>query len=95
MKYRLRKNRIKHNDVFLGLEETGALDIASLMSMVDGLTDQTTELMCHPATGPWAHMDPMAKEFRHDLELQALIDPAVSEKIRENSIKLVTFRDVE
>ena len=95
MKSRLRKNGVRHNDVLLGLKETGALDTKFLISLIEGLTDQTAELMCHPATGPWVGMDPMAKGFHHDREFQALIDAASAEAITDNGVRLVTYRDIE
>lgn len=95
MKSRLRKHGIKHNDVLLGLDETGALDTKALISMIESLSSQTAELMCHPATGPWADMDPMAKDFRHDLEFKALIDEATLNAVYENSVMLCAYRDLE
>ncbi len=95
MASRLRSHGIRHNDVLLGLDETGALDTKTLISLIEGLSDQTAELMCHPATGPWADMDPMAKEFHHDLEFRALIDTATIDAIKTDGIELVAYRDIE
>jgi len=95
MKSRLQKHNIRHNDVLLGLDETGALDSRTLIALIEGLSDQVAELMCHPATGPWDGMDPMAKDYRHDLELKALIDETVIDAVRDNSIALITYRDIE
>jgi hopanoid biosynthesis associated protein HpnK len=95
MKLRLRKHGIKHNDVLLGLRETGSLNTKSLILMLEHLSNQTAELMCHPATGPWPDMDPIAKNFRHDLELKALINKETLYAIYQNSINLCTFRDIE
>lgn len=95
MKSRLRKHGIKHNDVLLGLGETGSLNTKTLISMIDGLSSQTAELMCHPATGPWADMDPHAKDFRHDLEFKALIDKETLNAIYKNSVMLCAYRDIE
>ena len=95
MQSRLRRHGIRHNDVLLGLDQTGALDARALISLIEGLSGQTAELMCHPATGPWAGMDPMAKDFRHDLEYKALIDEATAKAVRDNGVILVTYRDIE
>lgn len=95
MKSRLHTHGIRHNDVLLGLDETGSLDSKTLISLVEGLSERTAELMCHPATGPWAGMDPMAKDFRHDLELKALIDEASIKAICDNGVLLVAYRDIE
>lgn len=95
MASRLRRHGIRHNDVLLGLEETGALNTKTMISLIEGLSDQTAELMCHPATGPWVGMDPMAKDFRYDLEFAALIDDATMSAINNNGINLVAYRDIE
>ncbi len=95
MQWRLRRHGIRHNDVLLGLDETGALDSRALISLIEGLPGATAELMCHPATGAWAGMDPMAKDFRHDLEYAALIDEATADAVRDNGVVLVTFKDME
>lgn len=95
MKSRLRKHGITHNDVLLGLDETGRLDTNVLISLLEGLSERTAELMCHPATGPWPGMDPMASAFRHDLELAALIDKASIAAIQDHNIELIAFRDLK
>ena len=95
MKARLRRHTITHNDVLLGLNETGNLDSQALISLIKGLSEQTAELMCHPATGAWAGMDPLAKDFRHDLEFEALIDPQALKAVRDHDIHLIAYRDIE
>ena len=95
MQWRLEQHGIRHNDVLLGLGETGALDAKTLVSLIAGLSEGTAELMCHPATGPWAGMDPMARDFRHDLEYEALIDPSTIDTVRDSGVDLVTYGDME
>lgn len=92
---RLAKHGIRTNDVLLGLYETGSLDTKTLISLLEGLSDQTAELMCHPAIGPWAGMDPLVKDFRHDLEYKALIDEATLNAVRSKNINLIAYRDIE
>lgn len=95
MRLRLGKHGIRHNDVLLGLDETGHLDTKTLISLIESLSDQTAELMCHPASGPWADMDPMAQDFRHDLEFAALIDETTKRAIQDNGVNLIAYRDIE
>ncbi len=94
MDSRLRSQGVCTNDVLLGLYETGSMDTKTLISLLEGLSDQTAELMCHPATGPWADMDPMAEGFRHDLEYMALIDKAAVNAVQTHNISLVAYRDI-
>ncbi len=95
MKTRLRRSGVRHNDVLLGLGETGSLDTKVLISLIEGLSEQTAELMCHPATGPWADMDPMARGFRHDLEFAALIDEASTAAITKHGVELIAYKDLK
>ncbi len=95
MQGRLSSHGMHFNDVLLGLDETGSLNTKALIFLIDGLSDQTAELMCHPATGPWQGMDPMAKEFRHDQEYEALIDASTIKAISDNNISLIAYRDIE
>jgi hopanoid biosynthesis associated protein HpnK len=95
MQARLDRNRIQHNDVLLGLDETGFLDTKTLIYLIEGLSDQTAELMCHPATGPWKGMDPLASEFRHDREYEALIDASTIAAINDLNVSLIAYRDLE
>lgn len=95
MKARLNRHGVRHNDVLLGLDETGHLDSKTLISRVESLSDGIAELMCHPATGKWEAMDPMARDFRHDLELAALVDPASIKAICDNGVQLIAYKDIE
>lgn len=94
MKSRLRDNAIRHNDVLLGLSETGSMDSAAMIALIDKPWQGTAELMVHPATGPWDGMDPMAGGYRHDREYQALIDGDVIGAIRDRAINLTTYKQL-
>lgn len=95
MRARLQQHGVKYNDVLLGLDETGSMDTKTLISLIENLSDQTAELMCHPATGPWTGIDPKAQDFRRDLEYEALCNAATIKAISDNGVQLIAYRDIE
>lgn len=76
-------------DRLAGLHESGALDEAALLRIIDGLGEGTTELVCHPGKADadchehYAHWG-----YHWDDELAALTSPKVRERLRANSIDL-------
>ena len=93
-KRRLRRAGLRHNDSLIGLAATGRMDrntmIAALLSLPDGIS----ELMTHPATGPWAGTEPQAGGFRYSDELAALADPAVREAAEQSGARLTSFAGI-
>ena len=94
MRSRIARHGIHHNDALLGLDETGYLNSDTMIKLLDDLPDGTTELMCHPATGPWENMDPLACGFHHDQEYAALIDARLRDAISKCGAKLVAYKDI-
>lgn len=94
MRARIAKNGVHHNDTLLGLDETGFLNSEAMTKLIDNLPDGTTELMCHPATGPWENMDPMACGFHHDQEYAALIDTSTRNAVTNSGANLIAYRDI-
>lgn len=94
MQARIAKNGVRHNDTLLGLDETGFLNSEAMTKLIDNLPDGTTELMCHPATGPWEGMDPMACGFHHDQEYAALIDASMRNAVTNSGANLIAYRDI-
>ncbi len=94
MRTRIARHGVLHNDALLGLDETGVLDSDAMIKLIDNLPDGTTELMCHPATGPWADMDLMACGFHHDQEYAALIDARMRGAITKSGAKLIAYKDI-
>ena len=93
-KRRLRRAGLRHNDNLIGLAATGRMDrntmIAALLSLPDGIS----ELMTHPATGPWASAEPEAGGFRFSDELAALTDPAVRDAAEQSGARLTSFAGI-
>lgn len=91
----VRQNRLKTPDRFLGVKRTGRLDTNAIRSMMKGLNEGTTELMCHPGFNDSeleiAHTR-LKKE--RERELEALTDPSLRELAEELEIELISYREL-
>lgn len=76
-------------DRMAGLFESGSLNEAALLRIVDLLGEGITELVCHPG-----HADALCREhyahwnYHWDTELAALTSPKVRERLRLHSVVL-------
>jgi predicted glycoside hydrolase/deacetylase ChbG (UPF0249 family) len=80
-------------DAFLGFEESGNLSEKKILKLIDKVRPGVTELMTHPG-----HESPFLrtrlsgyKNFSWGSELQALVSPAVHDRIKGRSIQLCGF----
>lgn len=65
-----------------------------LFSIINGLGDETSELMCHPGYVTEAFAKESVYNFQRERELEILTDPAIKETIAANNIQLITFADL-
>ena len=81
-------------DYFAGFAATGFLDEARLLSIVDGLREGTTELMCHPG---FCRAELLASRTRlkasREVELRALTSARVWERLVARGVVLEKYRD--
>ena len=80
---------------FLGLAVTGKLGPDLLRKLIESLPDGQTEIMLHPGLYD-AELEATGTRLgreRQD-ELQALLDPGVKQAIVVESIRLITFREL-
>ncbi|MDE2451132.1 MAG: ChbG/HpnK family deacetylase, partial [Gammaproteobacteria bacterium] len=77
MRRRLRAARITHNDYVFGMSDSGAMDEARLLEILDRLPDGVTEIYLHPAADSGAAIAPSMSGYRHEDELAALLSPRV------------------
>jgi hopanoid biosynthesis associated protein HpnK len=90
-----RRYGLRSPDRFLGLATTGGIRAAVLRSLIDRLSDGTTEIMLHPGicdadlaqTGSRLQMQRQA-------ELEALLAPEVKGILDERGIRLISYREV-
>ena len=90
----LQARALRTNDFF----EEGFFDqgvsVEKLVSIVDRLSEGTTELMCHPAHEDAELAASSSYAAVRVIELPALCDPAVKAAIRRAGLQLITFADL-
>jgi predicted glycoside hydrolase/deacetylase ChbG (UPF0249 family) len=89
--------RVRYDGSFYGQSGRGypvpnAIEVDSLVQLIDTLPAGLTELGCHPGEGD-AAIDSMYRAERAR-EVRALCDPRVREQIRSAGIRLCSFRDL-
>lgn len=67
--------------------------VTRLLQCLDELADGVTELCCHPGRFDEALLVSRYNRQR-EAELQALIDPAVRQRLRERGVALLTYADL-
>src|SRR6185503_17167769 len=91
----VRQHRLKTPDRFLGVKRTGRLDSNAIRSMMKGLKEGTTELMCHPGfNDPGLESAHTRLKKERERELEALTDPRLRHLAEELGIELISYREL-
>jgi hopanoid biosynthesis associated protein HpnK len=90
-----REYGLKTPDRFFGVKLTGLLDTAAIRSMMESLSEGTTELMCHPGIND----DDLAKAHtrlkqERERELEALSDTGLRVLAQELGVELISYREL-
>ncbi len=93
MRWRLDRAGIRHNDRVLGLLQSGALDEATVLALLQRLAPGVTELYCHPATADEAAG--LALGYRKAAEFAALMSPRVAGALQEGGVLRLAFGDLD
>ena len=94
MRLRLKTADIAHNDWFLGRAQTGRLDEAAILRLLQDLPSGIVELYCHPSTAGNAALTSMMASSDGEAELQALISPKVSQALAAKGLRPGGFADI-
>ena len=91
----LKKYSLRSPDHFLGLALTGKLGSDALLSLIETLPDGCTEIMFHPGICD-ADLARTGSRLQceRELELHALLDPAIRQAIASRDIALISYRDL-
>ncbi|HXF38488.1 MAG TPA: ChbG/HpnK family deacetylase [Blastocatellia bacterium] len=90
-----RKYLLNTPDRFLGVKRTGRLDSNAIRSMMKGLKEGTTELMCHPGfNDPALESAHTRLKKERERELEALTDPGLRRFAEERGIELISYREL-
>jgi hopanoid biosynthesis associated protein HpnK len=85
-----RKSGVNAPDHVFGLAWSGAMTQKRLKGLLEHLPDGTSEIYCHPATGPYPGS---AAGYAYQEELAALTDPCMPPLIAARNIRLGGFSD--
>lgn len=90
----LNASGIRTPDRFFGFHSTGHLDQKALRSVLFGVPQGTSELVCHPGLGEPESSPIAGWEYEWRAELEALTSPEARRILESQGIELTTFADL-
>lgn len=94
MRRLLGRARIRYNDYFFGMEDSGAMTRNLVLRILNYLPDGITEICFHPATHRSEETDQSMSNYRHADEFQALTDESVLQAVRTSNIERIAFSNL-
>jgi hopanoid biosynthesis associated protein HpnK len=95
LRARLRRAGIRSNDFVLGLRDSGAMDEARVLALLEDLPQGVGEIYFHVATRPCPELERHAPHYRPLDELGALLSPRVREALDRRRLARIGFADLE
>ena len=90
----LNASGIRTPDRFFGFHTTGHLDLKALRSVLFGVPQGTSELLCHPGRGEPESSPIAGWGYEWRAELEALTSPESRRIVDSQGIELTTFADL-
>jgi hopanoid biosynthesis associated protein HpnK len=94
MRERLHRAGIATNDAVLGIRDSGHMNAARVLELLDALPPGISEMYFHPATAAWAGIDPQIADYDFAGELDALVSPEVRAKLTAIGIDPRAYSDL-
>ena len=95
LRARVRRAGLISNDVVFGMSDTGSLNEALVLRLLDAVPRHgVTEMYFHVATRHSAEIDRTMPDYRHPDELAALVSPRVREAIQQAGLQLTTYSEL-
>ncbi len=88
---RLDRAGIVHNDLMMGLNESGSFDEEAVLLAISRLRPGVTEMYFHPALESGAAIAASMPSYRHAAELAALVSPNVRGALYQRNAQRTTF----
>ncbi|MBI3650211.1 MAG: ChbG/HpnK family deacetylase [Acidobacteria bacterium] len=91
----MQEHQLRSPNYFCGIALTGLLDSAALITIIQGLRDGTTELMCHPSLYD-EDLENAATRLKKERqrELDALLDAKVKQCLLEENVTLISYAEL-
>jgi chitin disaccharide deacetylase len=94
MKLLLRRARVRHNDFFFGMTDSGSMTLERVLRIIPHLPDGVTELGFHPAVCRSAEIDRTMPGYRHEEEFLALTSESLRFAVQAAKIQRIAFSDL-
>jgi len=94
MQRRLRRAGLQTNDYVFGMNDSGRMIERRVLALLDALPLGISEMYFHPATGPWADIDPAILRYGFGEELSALISGRVADALHAYGIVATSYSDL-
>jgi chitin disaccharide deacetylase len=94
MRLQARSSGVACNDYAFGVNDPGSMTEERVVRLIDELPDGVTELLFHPATGPFEGADAGTERFEWAAELAALTGPRVRDAIARRGASQTTYREL-
>ncbi|MBV9278414.1 MAG: hopanoid biosynthesis-associated protein HpnK [Candidatus Eremiobacteraeota bacterium] len=94
MQARLKRAGLTTNDYVFGMNDSGRMTSTRVLALLAHLPRGISEMYFHPASGPWAQIDPAIEGYDFAGELGALTSPEVAARLEEEGLVPMAFSDV-
>jgi hopanoid biosynthesis associated protein HpnK len=94
MRMQARAAGVACNDYAFGVNDPGAMTEERVVNIIRDLPEGVTEMLFHPATGPFAGADAGTQAFEWAAELATLTGPRMREAIARCGAHQVTYREL-
>ncbi len=94
MRRSLCRARIRYNDFFFGMEDSGSMTKNLALRIMGSLANGTTEICFHPATRRSKEIDQCMPNYRHVDEFLALTHESVLRAARASDIQIIAFNNL-
>jgi predicted glycoside hydrolase/deacetylase ChbG (UPF0249 family) len=94
MKHLLRRARVRYNDFFFGMADSGSMTLDRVLRILAYLPDGVTELGFHPATRRSAEIDRTMPRYQHEEEFRALTNESLRHAAQAANIQIIAFSDL-
>ncbi len=91
----LMRREISHAVEVKGVLNSGKMTEDYILSVLERLEEGTTEIYLHPGCLPDAEITRQMPDYRHELELKAILSQGVKKRLKELEITLCNYRGEE